>query len=190
MANSLSPGFARISYTGPTGLHHAIVPINLKDGWVQGEEPTIFQKDGTEVPAVTGIGTYITAYAGIFDDGTDFGLVEIYAVDDETEERTFIFAFNSTESGSNVLGAVQYALSTMSFKTTKGGLIRQSAMECVFPVNQKFYAPYTGIADLLAFANYVVSANSIVFGRDGSYAFAPIATTIKTSDALRERAGL
>jgi len=188
--NSQAPGFFRTTYTGVNGVHHLEMCLNLKSDWVQGEEPTVLQKDGTEIPAITGLGAFFVPYVEIFETETLFGLTEIYAVDAETKERKFVFAYNLDLAGTGASVSVPFSQGTMTFKTTKGGIIRLTEMEGVFPVNQKFRAPYTGIADLLALSNHMVSSSCVIYGRDNSYAFAPIATTVKTSDPLRERGGL
>lgn len=190
MANSLAEGFIRQTYSGLSGIHHAVIPVNYAGVPVQGVEPDIVQKDGTEIPAITGFATFLTPYREIFETETLFGLAEAYAVDPDTEERNFLYSWNVAANGTSDNDSVELGIATMTFKTAKGGIIRLTAMESVFPVNQKFNAPYTGIADLLALSNYMVSNASIVIGRDNAYAFTPIATTVKTSDALRKRVGL
>ena len=187
MANSIAPGFARVTYTGVTTFHHAMFPINITADPVQGVEPTLIQRDATEIPAVTGIGDFMEVYRGLFDTDVLFGLCEIYAVEPDTGERTFLYAFDLGAAGTNVLPPVEFGQGTLTFKTTKGGTMRITVMESVFPVNQKLRAPYTGHADLIAFSNFVTGNQCVVWGRDNAYAFAPISITVKTSDVLLAR---
>lgn len=190
MANSLSEGFARITYNGATGAHHAIVPINFAGTPVPGVAPSLTTKGATSVGAEVGIGEFLDVYRANFYSTTLFGLVEIYAVDPDTEERTFIYGFDASRAGSSGGVPVVLGMATTTFKTVGGGVLKIVMMESVSPVNTKFYPPFDEETPIGALVEYVVSDASIVIGRDDEVAFAPISFTSKTSDALRKRAGL
>lgn len=190
MANSLSEGFARITYTGLSGIHHQMLPVNFSGTPVAGVEPTFTTKIAGTVAAETAISDWLDVFRAAFNTATLFGLVEIYAVNPTTEERTFIYGFDASRAGSSGDPSVQYSMGTMTFKTIGGGLLKIVAMEPVLGVNTKLYPPFFlgGILDDIQ--AFVVDGDSFIIGRDDDYSFAPISWTTKTSDALRKRVGL
>lgn len=186
MANSLSEGFFRVTLQNEFGVHHVQHTINFVGEPVQGELPTLTQKDGTSIAADAGIVAFLTEYAKFYSDDTDFGLVEIYKVNADTEERSFIYGWNVDMTGSAVTSNVKWGMLTMTFKTTKGGILRVVMMEGVTAINQNVFPPYTvdtPPADLTA---YLISGDSVIVGRDDAYIFGAISHKSKTSDALRD----
>lgn len=190
MANSLSEGFIRGTYTGSSGIHHFILPVNFDGVPTQGTEPLLTQKDAGTILAVAGLQEYLDVYGTLFNDDSLFGLAEAYTVDPDTEERTFIYGWDMDFLGLSTQPNVPLGMATMTFKTIGGGLLKIVAMEGAATVNTKEYSPFPGGSNLTDIADYVTSGDSIVIGRDDDYAFAPISFTVKTSDALRKRVGL
>lgn len=190
MANSLSEGFIRLTYSGPSGIHHAMYPVNYSGTPTPGVEPTLVQKDTTTVGAIAGFADFIAAFGILFNDDTLFGLAEAYTVDPDTEERQYIFGWDVNDNGSNASANVPLGMTTLTYKTTTGGVLKIVAMEPVFAVNQKIFPPYLVDSAQDVLTQYITGDNSIIVGRDDEYAFAPISLTSKTSDALRERVGL
>lgn len=190
MANSLSEGFARMTYVGDTGVHHLMLPVNYDGTPTAGVEPSLTTKGATSVAAEVGFGEFLDAIEEIHNDSTLYGLVEFYSVNPTTEERTFIYAYNAARTGVTASPTVDLSMLTSTFKTIGGGLLKIVLLDTVLPVNTKFRPPYVGGGSLEQLANYIVSADSIAIGRDDTYAFSPISTSTKTSDALRKRAGL
>lgn len=187
MGNSLSEGFARTTYTGVSGIHHMITPVNYDGSPVSGVEPTLTKKDLTTVSATTGMNDFLNEFAKFFNGSTNFGLVEFYKVDPDTEERTFIWGFNANLNGSHASPPVTWEMFTMSFKTIFGGSLKIVGMEASFSVNVYDTPPFTVGTPIADLAAYITSDDSIVIGRDNSYAFAPISFKTKTSDVLRKR---
>ena len=190
MANSLSEGFARVTYSGLNPPHHAMLPINFDGTPTPGVEPSLTQKDGTNIAASVGILAYLDVFQAMFNNDTLFGLVELYQVDPDTEERTFIYGFDAGVTGSSGAENVEFAALTLSFKTVFGGVLKVVAMEGVSVPNFKITAPFPSGSNLKAWSDYVVSDDSIIIGRDNAVPFAPIAASCKYNDALRAKAGL
>lgn len=188
--NSLSEGFVRITYSGATIPHHAIIPINFAGTPTPGVEPTLSTRSGGTKTVTAGVSEYVTELAKSFGDETIFGLAECYLVDFDDEERHFIYAWTVALNGSSVNGNVPLAMYTMTFKTIQGGILRVVAMESTLTVNQVVDPPFSSFTFLADLSTYVVSDDSIVIGRDNAYAFAPIRVKSKTSDALRKAGGL
>lgn len=184
--NSLGEGFVRMTYTGVTRPHHAMIPINFAGTPVPGIEPSLTTRGGGTVTLTDGVAAYVNQFSKSFSDETIFGLAECYSVDPLTEERTFIYAWTVAQNGVSADPNIALAMYTMTFKTISGGILRVVAMEGVLTVNLKLdppFASYTFLGDL---SSYIVSEDSIVIGRDNAYAFAPIRCKSKTSDALRK----
>jgi len=190
MANSLGNGFSRQTYQGVSGVHHAIFPLSLVAGWTAGSEPTLNNKGGSTQLAVTALTDFLTIWKALLGDDTVIGLNEIYAVDADTGEQSFVYGFNAGMVGSSAGDTVALSQITFSFKTQIGGLLKLVQMDSTFPVNQKHFAPFAAGAAVDDLVDYMVSDDAVIVGRDNEFAFAPIAFTVKTSDALREREGL
>lgn len=190
MANSLSEGFVRTTYTGITTVHHAIIPVNFDGTLTPGVQPSVTRKDATTVAIETGFQEFLDAFGEGFNDDTLFGLCEAYSVDPDTEERQFIYGWNANFTGTNASPNIALAMATSTFKTILGGILRIVQMEGVTVVNIKQRPPYFVTSPQEVIASYITSDDSIVIGRDNNYAFSPISFTTKTSDALRNAAGL
>lgn len=190
MDKSLSPSFVRITYTGLLGVHHAIVPINIEDGWVAGVEPNLLTKDGSSVGAIEGVTGYVDAWKNGLAGSQLVGLAEVYAVDADTGEGTFVYGFDLATSGVGGGDGIRLAMATLSLKLINGRTAKITWMDSDFAVNVKVFPPYGGVSPVALMSAYAVSDASIIYGRGNSYPFAPISLTSKTSDASRTRAGL
>lgn len=182
--NSLSEGFARITYAGGSVIHHQVLPINFSGVPEAGVEPNLTTKVGGTVGAIAGLGAYIDAVKAVFADDTIFGLCEIYAVDADDNERHFMYAFDLAEVGTGV-GEIQlYKMLTMTWKTKVGGLLKLTFMEHRLANVSKTRSPYEALSDYALINTYMLSDDCIVIGRDNNYAFAPISASNRYSDAL------
>lgn len=190
MANSLAEGFVRITYSNPWGSHHQILPVNFVGTPTAGVMPSFTTKDDGTVTMLDGMADYLAEFRKWFNDDTVIGLVEAYAVNPTTEERTFIWGYDAGLFGADGGANVQYGMCTLSFKTIAGGVLKLVFMESVKPVNTKVFAPFTVDSVQEDMAAFITGDESFIIGRDNAYAFAAIAQTVKTSDALRKRAGL
>lgn len=190
MDKSLAPGFARITYDGATGVHHAVVPVNLKAGWVSGVEPLITLKDASDVLAEDVIGDYVDAWKGMLMNSQNIGLCEVYAVDPDTGEGTFVYGFDLNTTGDLVGAGLAYRSVILTYKLTNGRTARVYVLENNYPVDEVVIPPYTVASPERIFSDYLKSDFSAYYGRGNAYPFAPISLHTKTFDPLRTRAGL
>jgi hypothetical protein len=190
MDTALAPGFARITYNGVTGIHHALFTINLETGWVAGTEPNILTKGGSSVLAETAIGNLMLVWLPFLHTSQQAGLCEIYAVDATTGEGTFVYGFDLAEVGSNAGTPVAMGGATLTLKLVNGRTHKSVWLDTPAPVNQKDYAPFSSGGIVEDYASWAVSPSSILYGRGNAYPFAAISFTTKTFDPLREREGL
>lgn len=190
MANSLGEGFVRITYTGETVVHHQMLPVNFDGDPVQGSEPDFTTKSGGSVGAIAAVSNFLAVWQPFFENTTIFGLTEVYAVDPDTEERSFIYGFDAGGIGVSGGGNVPLSMAVFTLKTSKGGVLKLYAMEGVLVPNNKLLPPYTPSGNEDDLFSFLCGASGWVVGRDDAYPFAPISITTKYSDALRESAGL
>jgi hypothetical protein len=190
MDKSLSPGFARTTYTGETGVHHHILPVNLDPSAVSGSDPALTLKDESTALASTVLGSYWNVAKELLSIGQNIGLCEIYKVNAATGEGIFLYGFDLGLEGTVAGTTIPMQMQTQSFKLTNGRIWKAVFMDAPFPVNQKLYPPFADGLAITVFADFVVSDLSPVYGRGNAYPFAPISFTTKTSDVLRKREGL
>jgi len=190
MDTALSPGFARITYTGVTGIHHSMIPVNLQTGWVAGTEPNLIKKDATPDLAGTLISDYVDVWRGLLLTSQNIGLCEVYAVNSVTGEGTFVWGFDLARAGALVGTAAPYRLMLMTWKLTNGRTGRTYILENSYAVDGVAYPPYGVGSPEEDLAAYLCGDDSIFYGRGNAYPFAPISYHTKTFDPLRSRAGL
>jgi hypothetical protein len=188
--NSLAEGFARGTYNGSRAPHHLLLPLNYDGVQTPGVAPTVITKGGDSISAVVGFEAFLDVFRPHFNTARLFGLVEFYAVDPDTEERTFLYGYNSGTTGTSSDPDIALAMATLTLKTTAGGVLRITAMESISAVNLKIFPPFTDSGYIDDLADYLTGDDGIAVGRDNTYPFAPISFTTKTSDALRKQAGL
>jgi len=190
MDKSLAPGFARTTYSGASGIHHAITPLNINPASVSGVDPAVTLKDTTSMSAEAAMEVFWTNALPLMGTSQTIGLCEIYKVDADTGEGTFLWGWDLGLAGTGENAGQALTMTTLSFKLVNGRTYKFTLMEGIFLPNQKDYIPYPVGGVVEDFNNYVISGDSPVYGRGNAYPFAGIARTTKTSDALRRRTGL
>lgn len=190
MDTGLAPGFARWTYTGATGAHHGLLPVNLVDGWVSGTEPMLTNKGGTDITAIAAVTEYIDNWKALVGNDQNIGLCEIYSVDPDTGEGTFVFGFDLATTGSSGGTSAAKRGMQITFKLTNGRVFRAAFMETGIAADVDQRPPFTALSGQAVFSDYVVSDDSIVYGRGNAYPFAPIRLLSKEYDVLRKRTGL
>jgi hypothetical protein len=187
---ALSPGFARTTYTGLSGVHHLILPINIDPAAVAGTQPDVTLKNGTTTPVEAVLNDFWEVAAEIMADDQHIGLCEVYKVNATTGEGTFLWGFDLDMVGASGGAGVEMGMMTLSFKLINGRTYKFVLLDTPAVPNQKVYPPFASGGSIEAMAAYAVAATSPIYGRGNAYPFAPIAWTTKTSDALRSREGL
>ncbi len=190
MDRSLAPGFARWTYTGAGGVHHGILPVNLEPGWVAGSEPNVLSKDGSSVGFVDAMTGFIDAWKNLASTNQNIGLAEVYAVDPDTGEGTFVFGFDLGTVGLNATPSAAKLGTQVTFKLTTGGTYRALWMENGTLQDVDVRPPFVPTSPHGLFAGYAISDASIIYGRGNAYPFAPMRLLTKEYDALRKRTGL
>jgi hypothetical protein len=190
MDTALSPGFARMTYDGASGVHHMITPLNIVLPATPGLEPDITPKGGVATGAEAALTGFYTALLEFFGSDQDLGLVEIYTVDDTTGEGTFIYGFNLGLTGTNGGASVKYRQASLTTKLTNGKTGRLLVMDSPLTLNLNIFAPFAPGTPEREIADYLISADSVFYGRGNAYPFSPLRLLTKDNDALRARGGL
>lgn len=189
MDTALAPAFSRWTYTGASGIHHGIVPVNIVDGWVAGTEPDLRLKDGTTLGYIEAMTNFIASWKKFAASNQNIGLAEIYAVDADTGEGTFVFGFDLATSGE--VGTSVAKLGTqITFKLVNGRTYRALWMENSVAQDTQQFPPFADASPQKLFSEYAVDDASIIYGRGNAYPFAPMRLLSKEYDALRKRTGL
>jgi hypothetical protein len=188
--HSLAEGFVRQTYIGANGVHHAMFPINFDSTPTPGTNPNVTTKGGDIIALQGAYADFLDAYRAAFHTDVLFGLAEAYAVDPDTDERTFIYGWDAGALGSSASPTVEFGMATLTLKTIAGGILRIVQMEGITPVNIKLRPPFIADTGVDLLTDYLTSDDGIIIGRDDAYPFGAISLTCKTSDALRKRAGL
>ena len=184
---SLFPGFVRLRYTVEARPHVQTLPckpfLAFTGEW--------FVELADQVGGVlwtTAIESYLTSLAGVFQGTvTQFASAELYTLSDPEADPLFVEAYAPT--GPVFTGGIaqDWMESVFTFRTQSGGILRLYLMEGTSSINQRVFPPLYAGAGSKAVADYILSAQSFVFGRDGSRAIAGIAFTTKTNDKLRKK---
>ena len=186
---SLAPGFARITYSGTLFPHHMTIPVNYSGTPTPGSEPTLVLKDSTTASGSDALYGLISVILPFFDDATHFGLAEFHAVDADTGEDSFLWAYNIGLTGTGSGANVATGQTIVTFKTSIGSLYRLYMMEGLNAPNQHVLPPF-GDAILDDLAAFVVGDTSPIYGRKNAYPFVPVSYITKSNDKLRKQQGL
>jgi len=189
LSSKLAPGFIRLRYSGSSQPHTQVIPINFASAPVPGVDPTLLTSSLTEVLFTVAIAEYVdSVLAAQFDSTTNFGFADIYAVDDETGIRTFIYTTNLGEVGDNVGTNVALVEGVWVYKTTAGKPLKVYVMEAVYAANVRNIG--TVPADARATMNtYILGSTNIFYGRQDAWPLAFMTFTTKVNDVLRRRSG-
>lgn len=189
MDTALAPGYARVTYDGVLFPHHMMIPVNYDGTPTPGVEPDLLTKDGSSIAGVAGVTGFLTPMLPNWNTGTNFGLVEFHTVDDITGADAFIYAANLGLTGGAVSANIPTSEGILTFKLATGGLYRLYWMEGAVAANQRVLPPFAA-GYLEDASDYIVSDDSIVYGRSNAYPFAPISFITKYNDKLRKQQGL
>lgn len=184
LSSRLAPGFIRIRYTGETRPHTCVLPIKFAAPPVAGVEPTFETSAAGEKTFSEAVADFVGAYNESFEDVTQFGFAEAYAVDSVTGIRTFIWAEYLDGSGTSVSPRVPLIQAVWVFKTTAGKMLKIYAMEGVYTADVRNIGtlPTDGRKVL---SDYILSADNVVYGREDAWPLAFVSFTTKENDVLR-----
>lgn len=185
--NSLFPGFVDLFYTTNGHQHKARIPAApyLGAGAVWGLET------GTPGPGyfpwTAGIDAYVAVLRPLIHSSSQIVRAELWTMASPTADPVFVAVYDVELAGTSAAAPVANSQAVFTFRTDVGGILRTYIMEGSLAVNQEHFPPGWGGATLAAFANYIMSANSWLKGRDGGKPFAGVRFLSKTNDTLRKK---
>jgi len=189
-SSHLAPGFVRITYSGTKKPHHQIICVNFAGTPTPGVSPEILPTSGSPIDVGGAVLLYLaTAWAPQFPSTVKAGLFDVYSVDPDTGERTFIYAGDGDTIGTSVAAQVAQSQAVWTFKSSVGRAIRVYLMEAVyaFDVRNVGSVPADGRQDML---DYVLSGDNMFYGQTNAYPLAFQTFISKENDVLRRNGGL
>ena len=117
---------------------------------------------------------WLTLIALMFENITDFGIVELWSFVPDTFNATFISAYTPVANiGTSVQPNLAASQAILTFRTNEGGILRLNFMEAVFPPAASQLYPTLNVG-LDAIFDFTASDASWILGRDTSYINAPL----------------
>lgn len=189
LSSKLAPGFIRLRYSGVVQPHTQVIPIQPASPMIPGVEPTLLTTSGSEVLFDAAITNYVSvALREQLNTATTIGFADIYAVNAETGERTFIYTVNIAGTGNSATAAVGQVEAVWVYKTTVGNPLKVYVMEGVYSpdVRNVGVVPADGRQDM---NDYILGDTNIFYGRENAWPLAFMTFTTKVNDVLRRRQG-
>lgn len=188
MANSLYPGFIKLTYSFSGITHTQTLPVREGGLVPPGTEPMFDVNSGVDLSMSQCMTNYMAVMRPLFGSGTDFLTAEYWRMSSPTADPVWIYTHPLGVAGSHATQSAAMLQMVVSFRTSAGGILKLYLMEhtSAQAVNGRDAYPFSpGIVTNLA--NFVVGANGFIIGRDGGYAVVPAFYTTKFNDALRKR---
>lgn len=184
-----SGGEVVLTYSGATIPHKAKFPVKFATTPVPGDDPSLTTRGGTPVDFSAAIVDFVTtAYEEQFNSDTSTGAAEIYKVDPDTGERTFLYGINTNGVGENVAENVPFTESVWVFKTVGGHPLKIFTMESVYAPDSRNVGtvPADARQDML---DYILNDANWICGHDATFPLIFKSFTSKINDVLRKRGG-
>lgn len=175
-----------INYSGVTIPHKSHLPVKFVAPPVPGFAPEFLTQDGGSIEFAAAITSWVEAFAASFDSTTDVASTEVYAIDEETQERTFIWGQNVVAEGTGVTANIPYVEGVFVFKTVSGKPLKIYTMEGTYAagVRNVGSVPADGRSDIV---DYILSPDNWICGQSGTYPLLFKTFTSKVNDVLRRR---
>lgn len=187
MINSLSPGFFKLLYTGPTGDHTHLVPVRGSTG--SDAPPTasdIATAAGSSLDADVAIAGYAANFAYLLGTNDHIGGWELYAQADEDSEAVLLDLGSLDQDGVGSGVAIPCNQAALSFVGGGGFRGRLIGLDTYLPKDQVRTAFSDPPADGIdALALYLTGDSNIRITRGGTYPLAVRRMVTKENDALR-----
>jgi hypothetical protein len=184
-----APGIVRIRYSGITIPHTQQIHVKFAETPTPGVEPVLETSGSAPINFVDGVTDFIDlCMQSQYNEDTTFGFAEVYAIDEETGLRTFLYTTNINLTGSNAAANVPITEGIWVFKSTVGKPIKIYEMEGVYSADARNVGivPADERQDVI---DYILSADNIVYGRTDGWPLAFQTFTSKENDVLRRLNG-
>lgn len=185
--NTLWPAFIKIFYEDaiPHTMTFQVWPA-LVGAPITGR-PMLRNKGGSEGDAGVGVGELVNVLKPLCPLGTTFQYWEMWQMDSEHGDPVFRFSDDLAVAGTSTTSQSIGTQCLWSYRTANGGTGRIQLMSTIAQPNQKGRGPLFVNGGFRAVAEYLVSDNSIVRGRDDGSPVVVTKFVTKTNDALRKR---
>lgn len=187
--NYPGPYEIRLYYVVGGITHSARYNVNLQDIPDPGDAFTtmnLVERGGGITPANTAVDAWVVLLKPLFHTGVTFTHAEMWKYEAESYNADFISAYNVNVAGTSASVPVNAAQVVMTFRTVEGGVLKVNLME--LSQSEGLPQTYTAMnATYKAIADFVVSVDNWLLGRDTSYPFAFMRMFPGTNEALARR---
>lgn len=188
MANSISPGFAKIKYTGATLTHYQILPLQPNGTPVVGVNGQLILKDASLSTFSAAIDAYIAVLKAEVPATVTFVSAEYWSKPTADDDPIWIYTHPLAVVGTNATGTDELKQRVISYRTGLGGGGFNYLLQIptAVGVNARQNFP-SGNALANATLAYIIGNSSFIIGRDGGRPIVGNWYTTKYNDNARKK---
>lgn len=189
MQNSLAPGFVIARYTTNGHQHRMVLPVKPAAVYTPGQIPSFLGYNNTS-STITQFSANLSLYLKpMFAATGTYDGIEYWQKPTKDDDPVFISASDEASGvGTNATAVVPYSELVMTFRTKGGGILKNYFLECSFSPNVRISAPlYNGSTPCVNWLSFLISVDSPILGRDGTYPLMGLHAATKTNDILRKK---
>lgn len=180
----LNPGFVRFRYDDTHRTHWATYQVDPSGVITAGVEPSFAIKGGGDALMSVCIAGWTAALATQLAAASGTVLAEFWSKPTASDDPVWIYAVATPQSGTGGGTETFVKQVNRSFRTGAGHLMRNVVVGISTSVGDDTVAPLPPTDDL---AEYLLSDDNWIMGRDNSFPVAPLNYSIKTNDVLRAK---
>jgi hypothetical protein len=184
--NSLAPGFVKLFIQDALFIHDHTIGVNLVAGGA-GDASTVTLKNLSTTLWTTAVDAYVALVRPLQSATATIQYAELWSKADADADPVFESLHLIGLACTGAAGGLGYNQGTWSYRTQGGGNGKVVLFNSIIPLNSVARPPTYGGAAALALASYIISATSMIYGRDNTYPVAVPKVLGKTNDALRKR---
>lgn len=178
---SLYPGFILLHYEVQDLEHKATLPcLPVFDAGVW----KVSTKGGADVLWATAITNYCNEVVDLYAAEDSFTYAELWTYDEPEGDPVFR-ALEPLSIAGESTGTILAGQAVWGFHTANGGFMKPTLMECNLALDVQLNYVELGVSVAKDFADYLMSADGWVVGRDGEFPIGLTHLTTKKNDKLR-----
>lgn len=185
--HTLYPDWIKFKYTSNGRSKHAILPVAISGSATPGVEPLLTTRDSGNVLAGTCMAAWVTAIDQNFATSDSFDSYEVYHKATVDGDPVFVWGAPIGEPGTSGAADVAYSEAVYTFKTPTAGGLKIYLMETTISVDQKVALPTSAFPTIQAVADFILSADDFIIGRNGDFPLLGLYMTSKQNDFYRRK---
>lgn len=180
--NSLSPAFVKLNYSRTGFSHTATYPVAPDGALTPGDNPQMAIKSGFSIDFVSAMEDYSNLLKPIFTAEFTINTAEFWSQPTPSDDPVWIYTHSLGDAGTNPADLTPASEAVMTARTDNGGLIRLYYLEVPIPVNLAYFSTFP--SDYADIADFFLSSDSWLRGRDNGFPLTFISLKTKTNDVL------